>query len=86
MLTRSKSDGLRLVRVSDVAVRQLCLSADMIPADYLETLRNIEVSPAGPSVSISSLQPEQKEKLIEKLRQAIADQEECSVRSPQDIL
>ncbi|KAL1411453.1 hypothetical protein Q8F55_002409 [Vanrija albida] len=60
-------------------MRQLCLSADMIPADYLETLRNTDTLNAGPSVSISSLQPEQKDKLIEKLRQAIADQEECSV-------
>lgn len=62
-----------------MAVRQLCLSADMVPASYLEDLRNPPVDSNVPATSISSLTAEDCERLVEKLRQAVADQEECSV-------
>ncbi|RSH83079.1 uncharacterized protein EHS24_006736 [Apiotrichum porosum] len=60
-------------------MRQLCLSADMVPASYLDEIRGNAVTTKGPAVPINSLSDEERDKLIEKLRQAMADQEECSV-------
>jgi SWI/SNF-related matrix-associated actin-dependent regulator of chromatin subfamily A3 len=60
-------------------VRQLCLSADLVPQSFLDDIRNPRPSTDTPAVPISNLTPEQRTALIEKLKQAIADQEECSV-------
>jgi hypothetical protein len=59
-------------------VRQLCLSADLIPENYLQDLKATS-TPTGPAIATSSLSVEDREKLFDKLRQAVADQEECSV-------
>lgn len=52
----------------------------MVPASYLDEIRGNAVTTKGPAVPINSLSDEERDKLIEKLRQAMADQEECSVR------
>ncbi|GMK54505.1 hypothetical protein CspeluHIS016_0110910 [Cutaneotrichosporon spelunceum] len=59
-------------------LRQLCLSADLVPQTFLADIRNPR-APGNSPVPVSSLNPEQREVLIEKLKLAIADQEECSV-------
>lgn len=61
------------------AVRQLCLSADLVPQSFLDDIRNPRPPTNSPAVPIAKLSAEQREALIGKLKQAIADQEECSV-------
>lgn len=58
-------------------MRQLCLSSDLVPENYLEELKR--PAPKGPAVKAVKLSKEEQERLIDKLRQAVADQEECSV-------
>ena len=66
-------------------VRQLCLSADLVPQSFIDELRRPPATRDGPVVAISSVSPEQREMLMAKLRQCIADAEECSVNpSPVD--
>lgn len=80
MITRSKSPTSTTL----TTVRQLCLSADLIPANYVQYLKQVTTS-YGPAVSAATLTPEQRERVIEKLRQGIADQEECSVGRLVDV-
>ncbi len=61
-------------------MRQLCLSADLIPANYVQDLKQTTTT-AGPAVSAATLSQEERDRVIEKLRLAVADQEECSVGS-----
>ncbi|WVW84111.1 hypothetical protein I302_106140 [Kwoniella bestiolae CBS 10118] len=61
-------------------MRQLCLSAQLVPQSFLDDLRRpIPKVPAGPAISISSLTPEKKEELIAKLRQYVEEDTECGV-------
>ncbi|CAD6586976.1 MAG: hypothetical protein TREMPRED_004617 [Tremellales sp. Tagirdzhanova-0007] len=60
-------------------MRQLCLSADLVPQSFIDELRRPPATRDGPVVAISSVSPEQREMLMAKLRQCIADAEECSV-------
>ncbi|CAK9786233.1 unnamed protein product [Cutaneotrichosporon oleaginosum] len=60
-------------------MRQLCLSADLVPQSFLDDIRHPHVSSNTPAVTVSKMTPEQREMLIQKLKQVIADQEECSV-------
>lgn len=60
-------------------MRQLCLSSDLVPENYLEDLKRPAAQ--GPAVKAVKLSKEEQERLIDKLRQAVADQEECSVRT-----
>lgn len=60
-------------------MRQLCLSADLVPQSFLDDIRNPPPPPDSPAVPIKNLSPEEREALIAKLKQSIADQEECSV-------
>lgn len=76
MLTRRK---LAASTHDLTSVRQLCLSADLVPQSFLDDLRNPRAATNSPAVPVSNLTPEQREALIEKLKQFIADQEECSV-------
>lgn len=62
-----------------VAVRQLCLSADLIPSSYLEDIRRPSVEASTPSVPITQISPERRTELIEKLKQILLDAEECPV-------
>lgn len=59
------------------AVRQLCLSADLVPDNYLEELERPAAK--GPAVRAVKLSADEQARLLDKLRRAIADQEECSV-------
>lgn len=77
MLTRSKQLTFRHVELTPV--RQLCLSSDLVPDNYLEELQR--PVPAGPAVKAVKLSKEERERLVDKLRRAVADQEECSVSS-----
>lgn len=61
-------------------MRQLCLSADMVPTSYLEDLRKPPPSKDVEAISADSLSSEEKDRLISALKQAVADQEECIVR------
>ena len=67
-------------------MRQLCLSSSLVPQSFIDEMRDpATLEPKGmvtdePAVAASSMPEEQKEKLLAKLRQAISDEEECSVR------
>jgi hypothetical protein len=58
-------------------VRQLCLSASLIPSDYLEDLRAPPKDTAAQAVD--SLSTEERAKLVTKLRLVVAELEECPV-------
>ncbi|WWC62158.1 uncharacterized protein I303_104750 [Kwoniella dejecticola CBS 10117] len=61
-------------------MRQLCLSAQLVPQSFLDDLRRpIPKVPTGPAISISSLTPEKKTELIAKLRQYVEEDTECGV-------
>ncbi|WWC94582.1 hypothetical protein V866_001429 [Kwoniella sp. B9012] len=61
-------------------MRQLCLSAQLVPQSFLDDLRRpVPKAPTGPAISISSLTPEKKEELIAKLRQYVEEDTECGV-------
>ena len=66
-------------------MRQLCLSASLVPQSFVDEMRNpATLEPKGmvtdePAVAVESMPEEKKEKLMAKLRQAISDEEECSV-------
>lgn len=63
-------------------MRQLCLSAELIPKGFVEDLRrpleNVQGG-VGPPIAANRLSAEERLELLEKLRQAVADDEECSV-------
>jgi hypothetical protein len=67
-------------------VRQLCLSSSLVPQSFVDEMRNpATLEPKGmvtdePAVAVESMSEEKKERLMAKLRQAISDEEECSVR------
>ncbi|WRT66541.1 uncharacterized protein IL334_003500 [Kwoniella shivajii] len=61
-------------------MRQLCLSAQLVPQSFLDDLRRpLPKIPTGPAISISSLTPKKKEELIAKLRQFVEEDTECGV-------
>ncbi|WWC89156.1 uncharacterized protein L201_004074 [Kwoniella dendrophila CBS 6074] len=61
-------------------MRQLCLSAQLVPQSFLDDLRRpIPKASVGPAISISSLTPEKKEDLIAKLRHYVEEDTECGV-------
>jgi hypothetical protein len=62
-------------------VRQLCLSRDLVPVGYLDDLRKRPEEEGGSVVPIAEISAEQREALIEKLRQVISDGEDCPVSS-----
>jgi SWI/SNF-related matrix-associated actin-dependent regulator of chromatin subfamily A3 len=68
-------------------VRQLCLSASLVPQSFIDEMRNPATrEPKGmvtdaPAVAVASMSEEKKEALMARLRQAVSDEEECSVRS-----
>jgi len=64
---------------AETSVRQLCLSADLIPRTYLEDLRGQSRQSTQVAVPVVSMTPGRREELIEKLGQAMADSEECPV-------
>lgn len=77
----SKASGKREELIS---VRQLCLSASLVPQSFIDEMRNPVTLPKGmvtdaPAVAVSTMSEERKEVLMAKLRQAISDEEECSV-------
>jgi hypothetical protein len=59
------------------SVRQLCLTASLIPPDYLEELR----APPKATVAqaVDAITPEERAKLVAKLRLVVAELEECPV-------
>jgi hypothetical protein len=67
-------------------VRQLCLSSSLVPQSFVDEMRNpATLEPKGmvtdePAVAVASMPEDKKERLMAKLRQAISDEEECSVR------
>lgn len=61
-------------------MRQLCLSAELVPKSFLEDLRKPVDGGVGPSVAVNKLTTEERMALLEKLKQALADDEECAVR------
>ncbi|WVR06882.1 hypothetical protein IAU60_003918 [Kwoniella sp. DSM 27419] len=61
-------------------LRQLCLSAELVPQSFIDDLRRpAQDLPAGKAVAISSMTREKKEELIVKLRQYVQDEMECGV-------
>ncbi len=60
-------------------VRQLCLSRQLVPQSFFDDLRRPAAPVKGDAVAISSIPEEKKQELIEKLRQKVADDEDCSV-------
>lgn len=63
-------------------MRQLCLSADLVPADFLEQIKaggESSASSGGYAPAVALLSKEQRTALERKLQRAIADQEECPV-------
>jgi SWI/SNF-related matrix-associated actin-dependent regulator of chromatin subfamily A3 len=66
-------------------VRQLCLSASLVPQSFIDEMRNpATLEPRGmvtdaPPVAVASMPADKKEVLMARLRQAISDEEECSV-------
>lgn len=60
-------------------VRQLCLSAELVPKSFLEDLRRPIDGGVGPSIAVNKLTLEERLALLEKLKQALADDEECAV-------
>lgn len=68
-------------------VRQLCLSSSLVPQSFIDEMRNpATLEPKGmvtdaPAVAVASMPEDKKEALMARLRQAISDEEECSVCS-----
>lgn len=61
------------------AVRQLCLSRQLVPQSFFDDLRRPPIPAKGDAVPISSISEEKKQGLVDKLRQKVADDEDCSV-------
>jgi hypothetical protein len=83
MLTRSRFRSLGEYNNELIPVRQLCLSASLVPQSFIDEMRNPATVPKGmvtdaPAVAVSTMSEERKEVLLAKLRQAISDEEECS--------
>lgn len=65
---------------ADIIVRQMCLSADLVPQSFIDEMRSPPSTEDNRSaVTVSKIAPEKQEELITKLRQAVADNEECPV-------
>jgi SWI/SNF-related matrix-associated actin-dependent regulator of chromatin subfamily A3 len=67
-----------------MVVRQLCLSASLVPQSFVDEMRTPVTEPKGmvtdaPAVVAASMPEEKKAALMTRLRQAISDEEECSV-------
>jgi SWI/SNF-related matrix-associated actin-dependent regulator of chromatin subfamily A3 len=60
-------------------VRQLCLSASLVPSSFLEELRQPPTAGSKAAVAVTSIPPEQRAQLIDKLRRTLADDEDCPV-------
>ncbi|KAK4688842.1 hypothetical protein P7C73_g1286, partial [Tremellales sp. Uapishka_1] len=60
-------------------MRQLCLSKELIPNGYLEDLQQRPEKENGHAVPAAAISEERKAELIEKLRLAVVDSEECPV-------
>lgn len=60
-------------------MRQLCLSRQLVPQSFFDELRRPPIPTKGDAVAISSIPEEKKQELVEKLRQRVADAEDCSV-------
>ncbi|WVF71338.1 hypothetical protein IAT40_006141 [Kwoniella sp. CBS 6097] len=61
-------------------MRQLCLSAELVPQSFIDDLRTpLPAAASRKAISISSMSPEKKNELIKKLRQYVADDTECGV-------
>ncbi|OCF32964.1 DNA repair protein Rad5 [Kwoniella heveanensis BCC8398] len=61
-------------------IRQLCLSAELVPQSFIDDLRR-PIAPAASTkaISINSMPAEKKNKLIKKLRLYVEDDTECGV-------
>ena len=61
----------------------MCLSAELIPKsfidDMLQPVTNADGVGDGKAAAVINISPEKRSELIEKLRRALADDEECAV-------
>ncbi|GFZ43795.1 LOW QUALITY PROTEIN: hypothetical protein JCM24511_01515 [Saitozyma sp. JCM 24511] len=60
-------------------MRQLCLSASLVPSSFLEELRQPPSAGSKAAVAVASIPPEQRAQLIDKLRRTLADDEDCPI-------
>jgi len=72
---RSHVDDKSLIRV-----RQLCLSRQLVPQSFFDDMRHPPVAAGSDAVAVSAISVEKKADLVEKLRQRVSDEEDCSVR------
>ena len=60
----------------------MCLSADLVPQSFVDEMRAPvphNTQDDRPAVPVSKISPERQAELVEKLKQAVADSEECPV-------
>ncbi|KAI9639359.1 uncharacterized protein MKK02DRAFT_39660 [Dioszegia hungarica] len=78
--TLRTGEGRGSVLAMITRLRQLCLSKDLVPQSFLDEMRN--PTPAqGEAVSAMSIPEEQRQEIINKLKVALADAEECAICS-----
>jgi len=62
-------------------VRQLCLSRQLVPVSFFDDMRRPPAAAGADAVTMSAVSEDKKAELVNKLRQSISDEEDCSVSS-----